>query len=358
MNEGATKALFDKQQAERVERLVSARTVLLQTQIAVLQEEIALLEQENSQYKNECAKLQENIDAIEKRCSVLHTMVRSYEGDLASESRLLSSKDLLSEEDEKDRDLLIALDFDDTLYPFLEVFRNYLTSLGLPLIPNEQITGSKFDQLTGLDQDFVQGLYQRLIENTSKWARMHTFFTSAVLPAQRRFPMPERGRSGNRFLDSEEETLAFLQECNSALLKMKKELGATYCVITARSRKHSLDIIKDFCEEWFPGLISSFHFCETFNDSHEVVKRTKNDVCKELGAFALIDDGFGHLHPLETTHGILFGKNKWTELSHSHAVREEHQKPSRQIRIVREWKDVPEEIASLVFALKTPIEPI
>lgn len=81
-------------------------------------------------------------------------------------------------------------------------------------------------------------------------------------------------------------------------------------------RKHSLDIIEDLCEEWFPGLISDFHFCETFNDSHEVVKRTKNDVCKELGAFALIDDGFGHLHPLETTHGILFGKNRWTELSH------------------------------------------
>lgn len=195
----------------------------------------------------------------------------------------------------------VAFDFDSCLFPFDFLFRSYLEqTYSLTLTPWEDITAVRFDVMTGHDQQMIQGIFDQLTNTERYWRLFHS--RKMVLEVMK-----------------EEE----LKRIYEALNFFKTRFNFRFSIITARSKRTCEKIVKEYCDEWFPGIFEEFHFCEHFSTSPkgtQVIRRTKREVCARHNIIALIDDNIGHVKDLHLDGrlGILFGENPWT----LHALKE------------------------------------
>lgn len=81
-------------------------------------------------------------------------------------------------------------------------------------------------------------------------------------------------------------------------------------VVTARQNKLK-GITVDWINLYFPGIFSQLHFGNHY--STEGKKRSKSEMCREIGAFALIDDSFAYAKDcaMSGIPTILFGDYAW-----------------------------------------------
>lgn len=98
-------------------------------------------------------------------------------------------------------------------------------------------------------------------------------------------------------------------------------LAALCDVVVVTSRQHEIEQqTRDWLDLHFPGLIRSVHFGNHWAkdsphpDLDHHTKRTKADMCKEVGAIALVDDNVGYCVECSDKLGIptvVFGQYGW-----------------------------------------------
>jgi len=122
-------------------------------------------------------------------------------------------------------------------------------------------------------------------------------------------------------------------------LPVLKKLKEKYDLIVLTSRRLS---IKPATTEWidrhFSGIFSAVHFAGFYDDTknlHESLKKTKGDLCRQLGADYLVDDQPKHCLAASTcgVQSLLFGNYGWNKIAADEAE-------AKNITIVHTWDDV------------------
>ena len=83
-------------------------------------------------------------------------------------------------------------------------------------------------------------------------------------------------------------------------------------VVTARSEEIGV-VTRDWLTLHYPGLFSRVILCNSYAADGTHARRSKGDVCKEIGAVALVDDNVGYCHDAARTvpFAFLFGSYAW-----------------------------------------------
>lgn len=169
---------------------------------------------------------------------------------------------------------VIATDIDEVLFPFVDEFSIWHNN----------------EYGTSLDRD-----------------SFHSYEFSNVL----QIDVPESVHRIHSFLSIEHAHLDVspLEESQESLSKLSEIYNVV--AITARHPQFEEPTWK-YLTRYFKDSIGDLNLighAETMD-----IVRTKADVCKEVGAVALIDDSFDHVSVCATSglQGILFGKYTWT----------------------------------------------
>jgi hypothetical protein len=87
-------------------------------------------------------------------------------------------------------------------------------------------------------------------------------------------------------------------------------------IITSRAETTRLITTAAF-EEHAPGLFSAYHFTNGFSQAGAHVKRTKGEVCREIGAVALLEDAPGNAFDVaQTGTHVYMPRRQWNTLEH------------------------------------------
>jgi len=125
------------------------------------------------------------------------------------------------------------------------------------------------------------------------------------------------------------------KEAIPVLQKLKEQ----YDLIVLTSRRLS---IKPLTTEWldrhFPDIFSAVHFAGFYDDTknlRESLKKSKGDLCQQLGADYLIDDQLKHCIAAADcgVQSLLFGNYGWNKLPAKEAK-------AKNITVVHTWDDV------------------
>ena len=83
-------------------------------------------------------------------------------------------------------------------------------------------------------------------------------------------------------------------------------------VVTARSEEIGV-VTRDWLTLHFPNLFSRVILCNSYAADGTHARRSKGEVCKEIGAVALVDDNVGYCHDAARTvpFAFLFGNYSW-----------------------------------------------
>ncbi|GIL50374.1 hypothetical protein Vafri_6587 [Volvox africanus] len=136
-----------------------------------------------------------------------------------------------------------------------------------------------------------------------------------------------------------------------ALEALTRLSEADYELVVVTSRQH---VIQDETLEWldrhYGGLFEEVYFGNHF--ALEGKSRTKSDICRTIGARVLIDDNPSYALECAAAgiHVLLYdwdGAYPWSKLPSSGAHNPE------LIRVVRNWKEVETQLASLAPRLRT-----
>jgi 5'(3')-deoxyribonucleotidase len=102
-----------------------------------------------------------------------------------------------------------------------------------------------------------------------------------------------------------------------------------FVVVTSRNLDVA-DRTKAWVNRHFPGIFSRFEFSNHYGK--EGRKMTKGELCRSVGAIALLDDNVHYIREASSSLGtaILFGEYRWNRLS----VEEEQQLPPNVVRAV------------------------
>jgi 5'(3')-deoxyribonucleotidase len=168
---------------------------------------------------------------------------------------------------------LIAVDIDEVLFPFLPEFLRQYNSMYSTEHELDHFMSYEFEHTLGLNFDeTVKRVYQFNAQNS-----LH------IEPIRQ-----------------SAEAVKCLSE--------KYDLS----IVTARHPKHA-GVTRNWVNKYFPNM-----FNEIVPIGHPQVmgrKRTKAEVCAEMGAFALIDDSVEHVETCAENgiEGVLFGDYPWNK---------------------------------------------
>jgi 5'(3')-deoxyribonucleotidase len=106
-----------------------------------------------------------------------------------------------------------------------------------------------------------------------------------------------------------------------------------FVVVTSRNSEIA-DQTRAWLELHYPGIFSRVHFGNAYGKEGSV-RQSKGDMCRSLGAIALIDDNIHYIREAAPSVGtaILFGDYRWNRLS----VEEEEALPPNVVRAVS-WR--------------------
>lgn len=168
---------------------------------------------------------------------------------------------------------IVALDLDDLVFPFMETYVPYINAH----------KGTSF-----VVEDFFSFNFEEVVGGTrvESVAFVERFFDQMDRP-----PAPVKGS-------------------REAVSKLSDEYDLA--IVTSRTdamRERTLD----WLEEHFPATFIEVHITNGYVADNRPTKRRKSDVCRELGAVALVDDGFHNVvDVLEVgIKGLLFGDFPW-----------------------------------------------
>lgn len=189
---------------------------------------------------------------------------------------------------------LIAVDFDDVLFPFTHKFQDYVVEkYGLKPIPKHQIKSPLFvdvfenetNSISSVSSQYkAQQIYDELIESEIQWNKFH-------------------------ILTEEEEK--DMKKIYSQLLLLKDT--HEFVIVTARSEIHNFKIITNYCNRYFPDIFIDFHFCNSYSNTG--IKRTKAEICLQYKISVLVDDSLHNVKEVQmnSIRGIPFGKHSWSQ---------------------------------------------
>lgn len=171
---------------------------------------------------------------------------------------------------------LIAVDIDDTLADSTELIRVNVNKKYTVDIPKEAYRS----------QGEYWGYYERV------WA--------------------EHGLTALRMEDLEDmiEELTKVPLLPSALFAIKQLSERFDIVLITARRKERAALTRQWVSSMFEGIDLEVHFSESHKDES---KMTKGQICKNIGAFYLIDDNVGHCESAlsEGVTPLLFGEYGW-----------------------------------------------
>jgi len=192
----------------------------------------------------------------------------------------------------------IGIDFDDVLFHFCPKFIAYCQEK-YSLVPRkwEEITSSYFKDIFILsddeesryeDEKGIQIIYNELMGNVEAWNNFH-------------------------FNLSDGEILEY-KKIHRELKRLKKIAGKIV-IVTARSQLENEDVLRRFCQTFYPDIFTDFFFCNLFSENG--IRKSKGQICKENNISVLIDDSLHHVEDALQYEviGIPFGKNPWTKAS-------------------------------------------
>lgn len=168
---------------------------------------------------------------------------------------------------------LLALDFDDVIFPFMETF-----------VPHYNET---YDVKFHID-DYWTFEFEKIWGNDihEAWHRVGLFFHNPPLGVE---PLPGSLVGVNKLKDH-----------------------YRLCIVTARDES-----LREQTEEWinthFPDVFEELHLCNSYSLDPNAERRSKIEVIEELGAVGLVDDSLRNISMVAAAgrRACLFGDYAW-----------------------------------------------
>jgi uncharacterized HAD superfamily protein len=174
---------------------------------------------------------------------------------------------------------IIAIDFDDVIVPFMQYFLTYCSGALQKEFQWEDIHTLIFSEILGVTPDAVNDLFDQFVNNSPEWVDLHNTKPS--------------------------------HECIEALTALKEQ-GHNLVIVTAREPRFE-HVTRIYIHQYMDGLFDNVYFANCYSRSGE--KKTKLQLCQQLGCKILVDDNYSYLQELinNETIGILFGMTPWNQ---------------------------------------------